>query len=129
MVGWLVDNDLTVKGRSRQGWAGAMSGLRELYMQETKGVLGTLSGDEQSIPPFEGLESQDEEGSTVRTLGIRPIRELQDRRRAETKVTAEPSNKSSSFEAELYAVIGNSQEIGLELIFDQGESIPQSHAN
>jgi hypothetical protein len=106
-----------------------MSGLRELYMQESKGVLGTLSGDEQSIPPFEGLGSQAKEGSTVRTLGIRPIRELQDRRRAETKLTAEPSNKSSSFEAELRAAIGNSQEIGLELVFNQGESTPESHAN
>lgn len=122
MSGWLVDNDLTVKGRSRQGWAGAMSGLRELYLQETTGVLGTLGGDKTSIPPFQGLDRQAKEGSTVQTLGIRPVHELRDRRRAESSLGVAASGKSRSFEAELVASVEDSHEVGLELVFDHGES-------
>jgi hypothetical protein len=121
IAGWLVDNDLTDRGRRRQGWAGAMSCLRELFEQVTPCVLGTLSSPLNDIPPFTTTVYPGAEGITVRTLGIRPIHKP--RHLSHGNLTDQCSSTlRSSFVAELSASVKCANHVGMRLNFEKGKT-------
>lgn len=95
--------------------------MRELYLQETQGVLGTLSGDLGIDAPFHFSHGGQGSVSTLRTLGIRPIAEICERRSAEVYITRELSEASQSFEAVFSADVADSGHAGFELVFPNGE--------
>lgn len=105
-----------------------MSCLRELFSQETSGVVGTLADDSTTTmpAPFEYVDADkaDQASRTVRTLGIRPAREMLKARSAKVDVSGDTTAVPlSSFEAHMSARVGkDSAEVGLELVFDQGKT-------
>jgi len=112
----LVDNDLTDRGRRRQGWAGAMSCLRELFEQVTPGVVGTLLSPLNDIPPFATIDHPGAEGITVRTLGIRPIHKLRHLPHGDLIDHRSPTLRSS-LAAELSASVKGAHSVGVRLKF------------
>ena len=120
MIGWLVDNDLTDRGRRRQGWAGAMSCLRELFEQTTLDVIGALSSPVQEIPPFIAIGSPGNGAVAVHTLGIKPALEVLN---AFTEVIGEQDLAllHSTFMYEFSTLINNAEFAGVRLQFGRGE--------
>ena len=117
----MVDNDLTDRGRRRQGWAGAMSCLRELFEQVTPGVIGTLSSPLNKIPPFTTTAQPGIEGVTVRTLGIRPIHKLRHLPHDNLIDHRSPTLRSS-FVAGLSASVKGAKYVGVRLNFEKGKT-------
>lgn len=119
-LGWLSDDDLTPSLRAQQGWAGALSLPRELFWQITRDVVGTLKTPLADLAGCEVVASG--QSSTVRTLGIRPVVELENLRGTEVDLTRDKVQPSLGWEAEMIIDVEGYSEVGLLLSFPQGTS-------
>ncbi|KAH8906873.1 Arabinanase/levansucrase/invertase, partial [Coniochaeta sp. PMI_546] len=75
VYGWIPEEDLTVQAAKEKGWNGSLAVPREIFHLRIPKVLGALQSALQDIAPFE-LKRESDGSTTVLTLGVRPISEL-----------------------------------------------------
>ncbi|KAK9893407.1 glycoside hydrolase family 32 protein [Cystobasidium minutum MCA 4210] len=96
VMGWIPEDDLTVTQRRDQGWAGMASLARELVSLEYSDVVKALATPISEI----GSLTCEREGPgtyTVKTVGIRPVKELLKlRETAKARQIADCSLRSSA---------------------------------
>lgn len=73
--GWIIEEDATIQRCREKGWTGCLALPREIFLLELDNIEGTISSQLERITSFD-VESVGSL-STVRTMGIRPIADLQ----------------------------------------------------
>lgn len=73
--GWVTEEDLCDDFRHQQGWSGALSMPRQLYLQTLHHVVGALVSDLPSITSFK-QEPEGDGSFTIQTLASEPYRPL-----------------------------------------------------
>jgi beta-fructofuranosidase len=74
--GWIVEQDISKELAAEKGWIGCLGVPRELSLGVYEGVIGTCRTSLAEITSVEVVDNQ------VLTLDIRPLRELENLRRA-----------------------------------------------
>lgn len=82
--GWLIEEDLTDSELAKKGWTGCLGVPREIILNTEHGVVGALVTELEAIKSVEVIDDaiRPSSGSTVLTLGIRPIQEMKSLRKA-----------------------------------------------
>ncbi|KAG7289942.1 hypothetical protein NEMBOFW57_006319 [Staphylotrichum longicolle] len=131
VYGWIPEEDLPLGAAVEKGWNGSLAVPREIFLLRIPRVVGTLRSALQDISPFELSPEPDGATTTVFTLGVRPIAELEQLREASHQHCAtavalpEPDSstsrgicrtRSASWELEAtVAIDAGCQEVGFHL--------------
>lgn len=84
---WLIEEDVPIEFCEDKGWTGCITLPRELFLFEIDNITsGFKSTIEELACTFESEPSTKDDGHTIRTLGIRPLKGLQDLRRGAPSV-------------------------------------------
>ncbi|UZP38618.1 hypothetical protein NXS19_006434 [Fusarium pseudograminearum] len=78
--GWLKEDDLTLSRRENKGWTGYFSLPRELFLYSVDNVTRSLTSPLQDLG-FIKATNNGRGSSTIQTLGIRPLPNLEGLRR------------------------------------------------
>ncbi|KAL4954556.1 glycosyl hydrolase [Aspergillus filifer] len=79
MHAWIPEEDITERYAKAKGWNGALAIPREVFLLSIPNIARALHTPLAEIESFEALLDRDG-SSTIHTLGVRPVREL-DRQR------------------------------------------------
>lgn len=74
--GWIIEEDATIERCRAKGWTGCLALPREISLLELSHVEGTMKSPLKDVACIE-VDTQQNSLSTIRTLGIRPLTELQ----------------------------------------------------
>lgn len=97
-----------------------MSLVREVFEQITEGVTGTLKTPIAAIPSLTRLQKHSSDGSTtVSTLGIRPVKEVEEVRGSRSALEGMPP--CAMWEVDITADVAHCVEFGLNMEFAGGE--------
>jgi beta-fructofuranosidase len=131
VYGWIPEEDLTLGAAVKKGWNGSLAVPREIFLLRIPKVVGALRSALQDISPFELSPDPDDTTTTVLTLGVRPVAELEQLRegahRHSAAAIALPESdsitsrgichtRSPSWELEATVAVGaGCQEVGFHL--------------
>jgi beta-fructofuranosidase len=131
VYGWIPEEDLTSTAAVQKGWNGSLAVPREVFLLRIPRVVGALRSELRDISPFELISEPDGATTTVLTLGVRPIAELEQLREGShqhsvaavalpesdsTTSRAICHTQSTSWELEATVAIGaGCQEVGFHL--------------
>ncbi|KAM0752095.1 Arabinanase/levansucrase/invertase [Meredithblackwellia eburnea MCA 4105] len=117
--GWITEEDLPSTRVFQQTWSGMLSLPRELFVQTTSHVVGTLATPLDRLPSFK-VTSAPSGNSTVETLGVRPLAGLKSLRKEKNKIEMSLIKVSGAEEAASVARdVGLSWEFMTNIDFDE----------
>lgn len=138
VFGWVTEEDLPDGPRHRQGWSGMVSLPRAVKLVTLRNVTKARHSPLKSITSIEAVESSEDTGFTVHTLGISPDARLSSlRKRAQhSHITnlslSEPSESLDMNAASLYtskwelqaefSVGKTCQSVGIEIAHSSSKS-------
>jgi beta-fructofuranosidase len=126
--GWIKEEELTLARREKKGWTGYMSLPRELFLYEKSNISGTLQTPLHDIPALQ-LTKQPNGTSIVRTLGMKPLDNLQGLRKGGPQIWSQipgnhtnfPLKNSPATNWELEAIINVKEDhrrVGFHILHD-----------
>ncbi|KAF9891674.1 hypothetical protein FE257_003686 [Aspergillus nanangensis] len=92
MHAWIPEEDITASYAKAKGWNGALAIPREVFLLSIPNVARALRRPLAEIESIESLLNRDG-SSTIHTLGVRPVREL-DRQRTSSNSVCQERNLS-----------------------------------